>query len=60
MRPHFGLGSATTVDKLEVRWPSGATEQFPVPGIDRFLTLTEGTGKPDTAKPVAAIPTAKP
>jgi enediyne biosynthesis protein E4 len=59
MRPHFGLGSATTVDKLEVRWPSGATEQFPVPGIDRFLTLTEGTGKPDTAKPDAAIPTAK-
>ena len=48
MRPHFGIGAATTVETLEVHWPSGLIEQFPVPAIDRFLTLTEGQGKPLT------------
>jgi hypothetical protein len=47
MRPHFGLGTATAVETLEVRWPSGAREVFAVPGVDRILTLTEGQGKPD-------------
>ena len=45
-RPHFGLGSATTVEKLEVRWPSGRVETFPPPAkVDMFYTLTEGTGQ---------------
>jgi hypothetical protein len=47
MRPHFGLGTATTVETLEVRWPSGLREVFAVPGVDRILTLTEGQGKPE-------------
>ena len=29
-RPHFGLGQSTTVDVLEVHWPSGRVETFPV------------------------------
>jgi len=44
-RPHFGLGQATTVDTIEVHWPSGRQEHFTVPGVDRIVTLTEGTGK---------------
>jgi hypothetical protein len=44
-RPHFGLRQATTVDAIEVRWPSGKVEHFAVPGVDRIMTLTEGTGK---------------
>jgi hypothetical protein len=44
-RPHFGLGQATTVDAIEVHWPSGKVEQFTVPGVDRIVTITEGTGK---------------
>jgi len=44
-RPHFGLGQATTVDAIEVHWPSGKVENFTVPGVDRIVTLTEGTGK---------------
>ncbi|HKS30253.1 MAG TPA: CRTAC1 family protein [Pyrinomonadaceae bacterium] len=43
-RLHFGLGTATRVDKLEVRWPGGAVETFEVPGVDRVLTLVEGKG----------------
>ncbi len=44
MRPHFGLGTATSVTELEVHWPGGHIEQFTVPGVDRFQTLTEGEG----------------
>lgn len=47
-RLHFGLGDATTVDDIEVHWPSGAKERFPAPKIDHILTLTEGQG---TTKP---------
>ncbi|MGA2569654.1 MAG: CRTAC1 family protein [Terracidiphilus sp.] len=45
-RPHFGLGLATKVDDIEVHWPSGRVEHFAVPGVDRIVTITEGTGKP--------------
>jgi hypothetical protein len=48
MRPHFGLGSTSTVDNLEVHWPSGLIEAFSVPAIDCFQTITEGHGKPIT------------
>jgi len=44
-RPHFGLGQATTVDAIEVHWPSGKVEHFTVPGVDRIVTITEGSGK---------------
>jgi hypothetical protein len=39
----FGLGQATSVDSLEVRWPSGLVERFPPPAIDRYTTLREGS-----------------
>jgi hypothetical protein len=41
---YFGLGAATKVDRLEVKWPDGSTEMFGVPGVDRTLTVTEGKG----------------
>jgi hypothetical protein len=44
-RPHFGLGQTTSVDAIEVHWPSGKVEHFLVPGVDRIVTLTEGSGK---------------
>ncbi|MGA3131039.1 MAG: CRTAC1 family protein [Terracidiphilus sp.] len=44
-RPHFGLGQATTVDDIEVHWPSGKVEHFTVLGVDRIATITEGKGK---------------
>jgi hypothetical protein len=45
-RPHFGLGQATKADDIEVHWPSGKVEHFTAPGVNRIVTLTEGTGKP--------------
>jgi hypothetical protein len=44
-RPHFGLGQATKVDDIEVHWPSGKVEHFTVPGVDRIVTISEGSGK---------------
>jgi hypothetical protein len=43
-RPHFGIGEATAIDEIEVHWPSGSTEHFPAPQIDRIVTLKEGLG----------------
>ncbi len=43
MRVHFGLGEATKIDSVEVRWPNGQTETFPAK-IDAFNELKEGTG----------------
>jgi len=45
MTLHFGLGAATKVDKLEIKWPDGSLESFDVPAIDRLVTITQGKGK---------------
>src|SRR6266705_63131 len=43
-RVHFGLGSATKVDKIEIHWPSGKKEELVVPGVDTVITVVEGKG----------------
>jgi len=45
MTLHFGLGAATKVDKLEIKWPDGTLESFDVPAIDRVVTITQGKGR---------------
>ncbi|MEE2778446.1 MAG: CRTAC1 family protein [Acidobacteriota bacterium] len=43
---HFGIGEATQIGALVVRWPSGDREAFAVPGINRHLVLVRGEGLP--------------
>jgi len=43
-RVHFGLGSATSIDTVEIHWPSGAVEKIALPSVDRFFTVEEGKG----------------
>ncbi len=44
-RPHFGLGKATRIDKLEIVWPSGRVEPIAGPlTADRFYTIQEQKG----------------
>ena len=44
-RPHFGLGKATKIDKIEVHWPSGRVEAIAPPTVlDKFYVITEGKG----------------
>ncbi len=40
-RLHFGLGSATKVDKLTVKWPSGREQVLENLTVDRILTVEE-------------------
>lgn len=43
-RVHFGLGTATRIDNVEILWPDGSKEEAQVPAVDRVLTVTEGKG----------------
>jgi enediyne biosynthesis protein E4 len=45
-REVIGLGSATSLDWLEIKWPlpSGRTERITDVPIDRYLTVIEGRG----------------
>ena len=52
LRLHFGLGSATKIDKLEIRWPNGSRETVVLPAVDRIYTIREGKG----AQPIAPAP----
>jgi len=45
MRLHFGLGKNEKVDSIEVRWIGGGVDVFKDIGVDKLLTLTEGSSK---------------
>src|SRR5205807_9601968 len=47
MREVLGLGPATKVDWLEIKWPlpSGRVERFTDVPIDRYVTIVEGKGR---------------
>jgi hypothetical protein len=42
-RVHFGLGAATSLESVEVRWPSGLVQNFQGLAIDRLHKLREGS-----------------
>ncbi len=42
LRLHFGLGSASRIDKVEVLWPNGGTQVFENIAADRFYRLKQG------------------
>jgi hypothetical protein len=44
MRVHFGLGSASKIDWVEIRWPSSLVERFTNLEVDKIATVTEGAG----------------
>lgn len=41
-RLHFGLGSATLVDEIIIRWPSGAVDKLERIPADQTIRVTEG------------------
>jgi hypothetical protein len=43
-RLHFGIGEASAVERLQIRWPSGKTELLEKVPIDRLITVREGQG----------------
>ncbi len=40
-RVHFGLGPAISVNRVEIRWPSGARQVLSDVKVDQVLTVTE-------------------
>ena len=46
LRQHFGLGDATSVDELTVKWPrSGIVQTFKNVAGNRIIEITEGSGE---------------
>ncbi len=43
LRQHFGVGSATSISKLVVKWPSGTVDELLNPAINAQITLAEGS-----------------
>ncbi|MCG8456885.1 MAG: ASPIC/UnbV domain-containing protein, partial [Holophagales bacterium] len=41
----IGLGNATAVEGVEVRWPAGEPERFEGLGLDAAFRLLEGSGR---------------
>jgi hypothetical protein len=56
MRVHFGLGSATKIEWVQVRWPSGLVERFENMPVDTIHTLKEGSGAPVSPPAAPAKP----
>jgi hypothetical protein len=47
MREVLGVGTASKIDSLEIKWPapSGRVERVTNPPIDRYVTIVEGSGR---------------
>jgi enediyne biosynthesis protein E4 len=46
-RVHFGLGDASIVDRIEIRWPSGQRQTLSQVAADRILTIVQETDGKD-------------
>jgi hypothetical protein len=44
LRVHVGLGDATRVERIDVRWPAGDVETILDVAADQIVTVTEGKG----------------
>ena len=57
---HFGLGTATTIEELQILWPSGEIDYFCNFSVNKKLEMLEGTAlnqpcseqPPDTTAPI--------
>lgn len=58
LRVHFGLGKATKIDSLEIRWPSGKVETMKDLEADKFYSVLEGQGivSADKIRPGNPVP----
>ncbi len=45
-RPHFGIGAATSVDRLEVIWPDGRRQRLTGLAADRLIVLRQADATP--------------
>jgi Tfp pilus assembly protein PilF len=55
-RVHIGLGSATRIDRLEVRWLRGAPETWTNVAVDQIWDITQGSPIPKPFMPSTTGP----
>lgn len=60
LRIHFGLGKATKIESVEIRWPSGLKESLPTAALafDHYYSVLEGKGlvEPEEIRPAKPKP----
>ncbi len=44
LRLHFGMGSSSKVEQIEIRWPSGETETLKDIAVNQTVRIKEGSG----------------
>jgi enediyne biosynthesis protein E4 len=44
LRMHFGLGDATRIERIDVRWPAGDVETIRDVAADQIVTIAETKG----------------
>jgi hypothetical protein len=57
---HFGLGASDRVDRLTIRWPSGAEQAFTDFAADRHIVVDEGTVGPEAIETILPGRTIRP
>jgi len=57
LRVHFGLNTATRIDSVTIRWPSGKMETLKNLDADKFYSVLEGHGtvSPEKIRPAAPV-----
>ncbi|MGH7450786.1 MAG: FG-GAP-like repeat-containing protein, partial [bacterium] len=58
LNAHFGFGNATLIDSLKVEWPSGNVDFASNVPVNRFITITEGSGITTDVKENGSAPPA--
>jgi hypothetical protein len=58
MRVHFGIGAATKIESLEIRWPSGKIDAVKDLDADKFYSVLEGSGVVDAKALKPKVPAA--
>ena len=46
-RLHFGLGTRTSIDSVDVRWPNGTMQRFSEVRPNSFIKIVEGAAAPE-------------
>jgi len=59
-RVHFGLGDATKVERLAIRWPSGLEQELTGLEADRHIIVDEGKAGSDAVETVVPGQTIRP
>ncbi|RPI16577.1 MAG: T9SS C-terminal target domain-containing protein [Ignavibacteriae bacterium] len=56
LNAEFGLGNATIIDSVIIKWPSGVIDKYTNVGVNQFVTAIEGQGMVEAKNISSQIP----